>query len=225
MDSVQPSFSRFPKRVSVGVLIAAGYPILALILLIALFNDLLPKDDYARPTFLSEVAFIIIFSVPILIPIRLVVPLFSKTFREMVTKHKWVDALWAIYSLIFVLGLFVPGDGHMDFKSQRGRDWYTKGVLSQIYTGVMAYQQEYGRLPSTSDNRDLIRILEGDNPHKTVFVALNSWATNAAGDAIDRWDTPIRINFNDPNMPLVESAGPDRVWKTPDDLVGSTNFP
>jgi len=105
------------------------------------------------------------------------------------------------------------------------RDWYTKIVLSQIYNGTIGYKTEYGSPPSTSNNRELVRLLKGDNPRKIEFIYLKSRALNSAGDAIDRWGTPIRINLTDPNNPVVESAGPDRVWKTSDDLTDKVDFP
>ena len=37
------------------------------------------------------------------------------------------------------------------------------------------------------------------------------------------WGTPIRISFRDPKNPLIQSAGPDRVWDTKDDLVGENH--
>jgi len=162
---------------------------------------------------------LIVISIPILFIIRGFVPFFSKTAREAINRHKRIDILWAIGSIIVFLSLFTPSLGHPNYKSPMMRKWKTEIVLSQVYAGILAYKKDYGSLPSTSNNRGLIKILTGDNPQKNEYVYFNSWETNAAGEAIDGWDNPIRINLTDPKNPTVRSAGRDRTWDTTDDLT------
>jgi len=221
MQKVEPPSSNFRKRLSVGVLIFAGYPILAIVLVLAAINDLLPTDYYGRPTIPSMIAFYIILSVPLIFLIRCFAPLFSKTIREKVAKHKWIDALWAIYSLIFFLGIFFPSSGHLNPKSKFMRDWRTKTVLNQVYTGILAYETEYGKPPVSSSTRALIKTLEGDNPRQLAFINFKGWETNSLGEPIDGYETPIRISV-DPKNPTVQSAGLDKIWNTPDDVKGET---
>ncbi len=226
MQPPQPASGNFWKRYPPGIVILGGWPILAITLLFAFvfFGDYLPTDYDGRPLgVLGLPAGIIIISVPILFFIRGFVPLFSKRASEAIKRHKRIDNLWAIaviiFSLTFNLSLFVTSTGQINPKSPMGRKWKTEIVISQVYAGIFAYKTDYGSLPPTSNNRDLIKILTGDNPQKTEYVPFNSWATNAAGEAIDGWETPLRVNLTDPKKPMVQSAGRDRIWDTPDDLT------
>jgi hypothetical protein len=220
VQNLQSSPGNFWTRYPPGLLILGGLPILAIALLLLIFSfpDSVPTDQDGRPTTISIVAFAIILSIPVAFMIRGIVPLFSKTAREMIGRHKRIDNLWAFTSVIIFFSLFIPGSGHPNPKSPMMRKWKTTAVISQVYAGILNYKEDYGSLPTTSNNRDLIKILTGDNPKKIEYINFNAWATNSAGEAIDGWSTPIRINLTDPKNPTVRSAGRDRTWDTPDDI-------
>jgi hypothetical protein len=96
----------------------------------------------------------------------------------------------------------------------------TQMELDQIRKGILSYETEYGNPPPPSDNREMMQILQGFNPHKTQFLASEPWEFNAKEEPVDAWGTRLRISVVDPKNPLVQSAGPDKKWDTADDLTG-----
>ena len=105
--------------------------------------------------------------------------------------------LLVVISIIAVLaGLAFPAvNGAMD-SARKAR---AKSDVSQIATAVVAYETEYGRLPTnsgTSVNSAFLATLSGnstDNPRKIVFLELSEWkkgkgGTNGSGFC-DPWDS------------------------------------
>ena len=90
---------------------------------------------------------------------------------------------------------------------------------SQIYTACQAYKTEYGTLPESSENYRLIKILCGDNPRKIEFLTLKPSDLSPNGEMIDPWKTPFRIIFDPDSKIHVISAGPDKIFGTPDDIT------
>lgn len=94
----------------------------------------------------------------------------------------------------------------------------TQTELDQIRKGLLDYETAYGSLPSVSDYRDLLPILQGANPNKTAFIMSDPWELDAKGELIDAWGTRLRISLDDPKNPQVQSAGLDKRWNSADDL-------
>jgi hypothetical protein len=102
----------------------------------------------------------------------------------------------------------------------------TQLTLRLLTTALGAYRAQYSSV-SQADNVAILRQLLGDNPDKTVFIEAprvydpSSWppafATDPHGRVVDGWNTPLRFRFGD--QIRVESAGEDRQFDTPDDLV------
>ncbi len=89
----------------------------------------------------------------------------------------------------------------------------------QIQTACTAYMAEYGTLPSTAENYQLIKILKKDNPRGIIFLNTSPQDMNANGELIDPWGTPLRITFDSNSKVHAISAGPDKVFGTPDDVT------
>ena len=103
--------------------------------------------------------------------------------------------LLVVISIIAVLaGLAFPAvNGAMD-SARKAR---AKSDVTQIATAVVAYEMEYGILPTvTVSNVDssLIGTLTGNNTRKIVFLETSAWkkgkgGTNSDGAFCDPWDS------------------------------------
>jgi hypothetical protein len=96
----------------------------------------------------------------------------------------------------------------------------TQTELDQISKGILSYETEYGNPPPPTDDRELMQVLQGFNPHKTQFITSEPWELNSKEEPVDTWGNRLRISLTDPKNPLVQSAGPDKKWNTADDLTG-----
>jgi hypothetical protein len=96
----------------------------------------------------------------------------------------------------------------------------TQMEQDQIRKGILSYETEYGSPPPPTDNRELIQILQGFNPHKIRYITVDSWELNAKEEPVDAWGTRLRFTIADAKKPLVQSAGLDKIWDTADDLTG-----
>ena len=126
---------------------------------------------------------------------------------------------WTIYGvlvLFIVLAFLVSISG-----GGRGHASPAAAVImeSQISEACASYRIEYFRPPPTSENYRLMQILKGDNLRKKVFLTLNSQDVSPNGEAIDSWGTPFRITFDYDCNVHVLSAGPDKIFGTPDDIT------
>jgi prepilin-type N-terminal cleavage/methylation domain-containing protein len=118
-------------------------------------------------------------------------PARSRTERQGFT----LIELLVVISIIAVLaGLAFPAvNGAMD-SARKAR---AKSDVTQIATAVVAYETEYGVLPTvTSSNVDstLIGMLTGNNTRKIVFLEASAWkkgkgGTNSSGAFCDPWDS------------------------------------
>jgi hypothetical protein len=89
----------------------------------------------------------------------------------------------------------------------------------QISVACETFRMEYGALPETTENYRLKKILCGDNLRKIEFISLKLRDVNVNGEMIDPWGTPFRIMFDDDFKVHVISAGPDKIFGTPDDIT------
>jgi hypothetical protein len=96
----------------------------------------------------------------------------------------------------------------------------TQTELDKIRKGLISYETEVGNLPSFSDPRDLMQILQAPRPGKPALITFEPWELDSQAEPIDAWGTRIRISLVDSKNPLVQSAGLDKKWGTADDLTG-----
>jgi type II secretory pathway pseudopilin PulG len=127
----------------------------------------------------------------------------------------WLTYVVVVFILIFVLGLvFAP------MSRARYPRLSAETAESQIETACLAYLAEYGTLPATSENYRLVKILTGENnPRAITFITLKPTDMTANGELQDPWGTPYRITFDSNSKIHVMSAGPDKVFGTPDDVT------
>lgn len=213
---------RFPTELTLLRIL----PILAIACFIVLAYDLIPLDSAGDPTIFGKtfvfIAAVLTLSIPICFVGYCLAALFSRAIREEIRRHKWLDALWAATTVLIFLSLTISGHGNPNSRGMRTAR--TRIELAQVYTAILAYETEYGAEPTTSNNPDIVEILEGKNERKIEFISFSRWELDPKGEVIDAWGTPLRVSFLDPKNPLVQSAGPDKVWDTADDLTGE-NYP
>jgi len=166
-------------------------------------------------TFIVIIVIIAFFLVPLSLAISIFLAFFSSTQRAYIRKRWWLYALWSIASLSIIASNFPWGPGERFGSSREAR---TAATMSQIQIAILAYQTEYNMPPPGKDNATLIRELITDNPRSIVFLNLRPTDMNARGEALDAWGTPFHISLADPQDPLIQSAGPDKKWNTPDDM-------
>ena len=138
--------------------------------------------------------------------------------------------LLVVISIIAVLaGLAFPAvNGAMD----SARKVRAKSDVTQIATAVLAYDLEYGTLPTISGNKvdsGLLGTLTGNNTRKIVFLEVSEWkkgrgGTNASGEYCDPWDDTsvyqiaLDNDYNnkvDAGNPSAEIMKKVAVWNVP----------
>jgi hypothetical protein len=133
-----------------------------------------------------------------------------------VKKRRWT--IYGVCALFIILAftLLLPGrggPGRAAFKAEASEE------ANQVYIACQSYLTEYRTLPQTSENYRLIKILCGDNPRKMEFISLKPRQVSPNGEDIDPWGTPFRIIFSSGTNVDVISAGPDKIFGTPDDIT------
>jgi hypothetical protein len=151
--------------------------------------------------------------IPLLFIGSAVAAIFSESVRSEIKRQKWQYAVLGTISLVAVICLFVFHHRPPDLHKIK-----TVDQLNRIRAAILNYEATYSGPPATTDNAPLMRILERDNPQKTIFIVFNHGERNKQGEAIDAWGTPVRISLDDPANPQVQSAGPDKIWDTKDDI-------
>lgn len=92
-----------------------------------------------------------------------------------------------------------------------------KSEGTSIIRAIEVFRNEYQTFP-TGSQAQVIAALSNNNPRRTHFLEIRSDAMNKRGEFCDPWQTPYRITTTGTNLE-VRSAGPDRKFGTPDDLV------
>jgi len=82
-----------------------------------------------------------------------------------------------------------------------------------------SYVQDNGEVPVSSENYRLVQIFTGNGSDKNSYFTPNSRTVNANHEFIDGWGTPLRISFVSKDNILIRSAGPDKIFGTPDDIT------
>jgi hypothetical protein len=80
--------------------------------------------------------------------------------------------------------------------------------IDNLFVGLQQYKESVGGYPA-GGNAQVAKALMGHNPKNVIILVSRRLDTNAKGEFIDTWGTPLRIYFTD-NSVLVRSAGPNR---------------
>jgi hypothetical protein len=122
-----------------------------------------------------------------------------------------------ISAIVLILGLLagilVPTGGCGQSKETS----VTKVEMTQADTALQLYHQEYGQLPSETDNAMLVQILEGDNPRKLSFYSLDH-KKSKTGQFLDGWGKPLLFKPTSTGL-RIRSAGKDGRYYTKDDMT------
>jgi len=86
------------------------------------------------------------------------------------------------------------------------------GLISSYHTLVKGNRGSWG------ENRELAKILTGENSHRLRLISPDHPALNDSGELVDRWGTPIFFHALSAEVIEVRMAGPDRAMYTGDDL-------
>jgi len=166
--------------------------------------------------YLIELAILIILLlVPMGFGIGIFWAIFSPELRKHMRKRWWLYIIWFVVSIMIIGVLFPVSPGGI----QVAKEAKTRAGISQIQTALLAYQTEYDKFPPGKDNATIIRELMSDSPRQIAFLNLKPADMNAKGEALDAWSTPLRISLTDAQAPVIQSAGPDKKWNTPDDIT------
>ena len=113
------------------------------------------------------------------------------------------------------------------FAAQWGRDWIydhqptqqTKYAISEIGGAALGYTMEHGKFPPSAENRKLVEFLLSQPHAQGVIGSELTEHLNPKHEIVDEWGTPLRILFQGEDDVVVQSAGPDKIFGTPDDIT------
>jgi hypothetical protein len=93
----------------------------------------------------------------------------------------------------------------------------TRLEIGDLNYSLNHYQSVYGVFP-TGENSNIVSVLAGDNPRKTVFLNFrpNSEHPN---EMVDPWGTRYQIDFFQQTNFVIRSAGKDRKFGNADDII------
>ena len=138
-------------------------------------------------------------------------------------KETWIPYVIVCFVLIFALGIICVRVARDDLKAGVGAVADQKNKVAdlekQIEAACVAYKAKNGTLPPSSENYRLVQILKQDNPQGTSFMGNSPYSLNANGEIVDPWGTPFRITFGPDSKVHASSAGPDKIFGTPDDVT------
>lgn len=90
-------------------------------------------------------------------------------------------------------------------------------LLSNVFASWQTFFPRDGN--PWGDTRDITAALSGQNSRRVVLIPPSHPAISKDGELLDRWGTPFQFHQLSGTAMEVRSAGPDRVFYTPDDTV------
>jgi hypothetical protein len=122
-----------------------------------------------------------------------------------------------------------PLSGHSDIAADLNAPAGTIRRDLEILNEVFAtFQTNFPRSGNpVGENAEITAALLGANPLRFAFVRPGHRAVSPRGELVDRWGTPFRFHQLSGTLMEIRSAGPDRMFGTPDDAEFSpaTPFP
>ena len=89
-------------------------------------------------------------------------------------------------------------------------------IVMNLFT---EYRARFRGFPVGEDNPAFVRALTGHNPGRIALLPPDHPAIDGQGQLLDRWGKPFFFHLLDREAVEVRSAGPDREFYTPDDVV------
>ncbi len=100
----------------------------------------------------------------------------------------------------------------------------TKREILQIGEAVSNYKLYKKTVPPASDNQTLFKALttpvtiHEDNTYCFLNIGALKFPPSQ-GRFVDAWGTPLRISQDNSSQITIQSAGPDLLWNTADDIT------
>lgn len=131
---------------------------------------------------------------------------------------KLAPIIFGLVGVVLLAAIIIPTGGCGPSKETN----VTRFDLSQAQIALALYNQDYGHLPTETDNARIVQILEGDNPRKLKFYTLDR-TRSKTGEFLDGWDKPLLFKTS-ANGIRIRSAGKDGIYYTKDDLTQETQI-
>jgi len=116
--------------------------------------------------------------------------------------------------LLICLYLFTP----LFSAAGRTKADTTRLEEAELAKAIDRYATVFQQFPA-DNNAALTRNLTGDNPQQLMLLNLVETSTNKDGQLVDIWSTPYKFAFNSTNRFTITSAGDNRMFGDPDDIV------
>ncbi len=94
----------------------------------------------------------------------------------------------------------------------------TSQAILNIKELTASWELENGPITSGLDNRGLLKMLTTGGINDVVRRALRD-DIDWSGEIIDGWGTPLQIGTGRGAKVQIRSAGPDKIFGTPDDIT------
>lgn len=111
----------------------------------------------------------------------------------------------AVLAILAIVVIFGVRRRHAVDAPRNGREWCVTD-MAKIQVAMDRYFSQYGKYPSEVSN-NFFCILSGDNPNKIVFLERWISKTNPAGEWLDWWGAPYKIEMMDQTNFIIRSAG------------------
>jgi hypothetical protein len=98
-----------------------------------------------------------------------------------------------------------------------GRPAKAQIEMVNLAVALKNYESTYGVYP-TGENSNIISMLTGDNPQKTVLLNFRRTAENP-NEMVDPWEMPYQIQFFQQTNFIIRSAGKDKIFGDADDFT------
>jgi hypothetical protein len=125
----------------------------------------------------------------------------------------------AIVIIALLLGLILPAMRHVKIDSNRPL-FVAKIEMSGIGMALNQFKSTYGKFPA-GDNSAVFQTLFGLNPKQIRF--LYPGKTNAAGEMLDPWKLPYKIEIISQTNFVVRSGGKNQIIGDADDYIFSSD--
>lgn len=112
---------------------------------------------------------------------------------------------------VFIITLLMPSILRKD-----NPGFFARENIGTISSALTKYRATYGELPQ-GDSATIFRTLEGANTNNDVFI--EAAKTNAAGEILDSWGSPYKIQIDNGTHIVIRSPGKNRIPGDADDVV------